>query len=157
MEQEGQRTGVRNNKGANCSCLNTKSLSRTGGQQHPRGNKDSRHSEERLGVGTGGVANEETERMKTILPGRVGRQPKSWITRAAAELRPLCPGACPRWSGLEWEEGECQQEKRPVWRRGRNKSLRKKEKPHCHLSNPGEKNNTCFYNVLSILIHSLHI
>lgn len=127
MEQ-GQRTGAWNNKGANCSCLNTKSLSRTGGQQHPRGNKDSRHSEERLGVGTGGVANEETERMKTILPGRVGWQPKSWITRAAAELRPLCPGACPRWSGLSERKasasrqtGQCEGvEETRAWERKKN-------------------------------------
>lgn len=92
MECEGQRPGAGNDKGANRSCLNTKSLSRTGGQEQPRGNKDRRHSEERPGVGNGAVADEEMERMKTILLGRVGRQPKSWITRAGAELQSLCPG-----------------------------------------------------------------
>lgn len=65
----GQRAVAGNNRGANRSCLNTRSLSRTGGQQQPRGNKDRRHSEERPRVGNGGVANKEMERMKTILPG----------------------------------------------------------------------------------------
>lgn len=64
----GQRAVAGNNRGANRSCLNTRSLSRTGGQQQPRETKTG-DTRERPRVGNGGVANKEMERMKTILPG----------------------------------------------------------------------------------------